>query len=431
MKQLRIAIYMRLSKEDETIHDESNSIMNQRMLLKKYVSEHFGQYILLEFQDDGYTGLNFERPGIKELLRLVQNNAIDCIVVKDFSRFSRDYIELGSYLEQIFPFMGVRFISINDRYDSLGEKNGIGMDIAFRTLIYDLYSKDLSAKVKTALTARKQQGQYVSGNVPFGYRRADNDRHMLVIEEDEAEIVRRIFTLTEEGKTSAEIARLFNEEKLMTPIQFRIAKEHINRKPKGRGFQWTNTTICSIINNQIYAGDVVYGKYEQKEVGGKNHIKPKEEWKVFYNHHEAIVDRVIFEGIQQRRRKSHYKRDRRLNSPTGKIICGCCGKALVRRKQSLNPYYTCGYRYTNGYADCVKKVNAAFLEQFIFFQLQRRFSDSGNSAAIANELMEAGDLKSIVDKYIERIIIHDENDIKIVWNANDSFCTTITPERKI
>ena len=149
MERYQIAIYIRLSKEDDKYKEESNSITMQRILLQRYVAENFLDYDLLEFCDDGYTGTNFERPGMQEMLELVRDSKINCIVVKDFSRFARDYIELGSYLEQIFPFMGVRFISVNDNYDSKNYQGSIAdIDVNFKNLLYDLYSKDLSQSEK-------------------------------------------------------------------------------------------------------------------------------------------------------------------------------------------------------------------------------------------------------------------------------------------
>ena len=153
-----IALYMRLSKEDMCLQQESNSIYYQRTLLKEYVSKHFKEYQLLEFVDDGYSGAHFNRPSVIKLLEYVRMELVDCIIVKDFSRFSRDYIELGSYMEQIFPLMGVRFISVNDHYDSEQTQGGIGnIDISFRFLLYDLYSKDLSVKVKIECQKRKRK----------------------------------------------------------------------------------------------------------------------------------------------------------------------------------------------------------------------------------------------------------------------------------
>lgn len=250
MGKYHIAIYLRLSKEDDKLKKESNSIAMQRLLLQSYVAENFEECELSEFCDDGYTGTNFERPGMQAMLKMVKSGEIDCILVKDFSRFARDYIELGSWLEQIFPFLGVRFISVNDHYDSCDFQGSIaGLDVNFKNLLYDLYSKDLSGKVRSSLAARKEKGQYISANSPFGYEKDPKDRHALLIAEDEAEIVRRIFSLTVEGYTSVEIARLFNETRVKTPIEFKIEKGKTNKMPKGERFLWSSSAICQILRN--------------------------------------------------------------------------------------------------------------------------------------------------------------------------------------
>lgn len=299
----RIAIYLRLSKEDKNISDESDSIRNQRMLLKEYVRNNFVQYDLKEYVDDGFSGTNFARPGVADMLEKAKKGEIDCVIVKDFSRFSRDYIDLGSYLDQIFPFLGIRFISLNDGYDS--KKNGgntATLDISFKGLMYDLYSKDLSVKVKSALQSRKEQGQYACGNTPFGYVKSRENRHMLEAAEDEAKVVRKIFSLAAEGKTSVEIAKLLNREKIPTPIEFKIKKGQTIRKALGERFQWSHAVICSILKNPVYAGDMVYGKYDKVSVGGKPRLKPRKEWKVYRDHHPAIISREDFEKAQRTRK---------------------------------------------------------------------------------------------------------------------------------
>lgn len=384
----RIAIYLRLSKEDEDIHDESNSILNQRILLNGYIRKNFEKYELVEFVDDGFSGTNFRRPGISTLLDQVRNGYFDCIIVKDFSRFSRDYIELGSYLEQIFPFLGVRFISLNDNYDSWNYI-GIGSDLntSFKGLMYDLYSKDLSIKIKSSLESRKEQGQYISGNTPFGYMKSPRDRHILIVAEDEAAIVRRIFTSALEGKTSVEIARELNREHVRTPIEFKIAKCQTNRSPRGDRFQWDHAVICSILKNPVYVGDMVYDKNYRKEVGGKNHLKPRSEWKIRKNHHEAIVSREDFEELQKTRGCNNKKITNKNRHPLqGIVFCAGCKRTLTLSDKKLNPYFSCSRRYYYNDAEkCVSKINLMFLEQYLLYRVSEKM--------IAQESLEKIQLK--------------------------------------
>lgn len=388
IEKQRIAIYIRLSKEDDTCREESNSITMQRIFLQKYAADHFAEYDLLEFCDDGYTGTNFKRPGMQSMLERVRNSELDCILVKDFSRFARDYIELGSYLEQVFPFLGVRFISVNDHYDSRDYRGSIGdIDVNFKNLLYDLYSKDLSGKVRSSLAVRKEQGQYVSGNAPFGYGKAAGDRHALLIEPDEAEVVRRIFDLTLEGATSVEIARLFNKTGVKTPVEFKMEKGKTSRTPKGTRFLWSSSTICQILRNEIYIGNIVQKKYTKDFVGGKNHLNPREDWLISNNHHEPIIEREVFGNVQEGRGK---KRNPQVNQPhplTGKLICGCCKKNL-RYRRGLNPYFTCHERYSNGLEGCVENVNGMFLEQYILFFLQEKLRKTGEMEKLQAEMLK-------------------------------------------
>lgn len=385
MKRYMIAIYLRLSKEDDQWKEESNSIAMQRILLRKYIEENFVDYEIIEFCDDGYTGTNFERPGMQEMLERIKSGEINCVIVKDFSRFARDYIELGSYLEQIFPFLGVRFVSINDGYDSTKVQGGIAdIDINFKNLLYDLYSQDLSGKVRSSLAIRKEKGQYVSGNSPFGYEKDPADRHALLVAEDEAEVVRRIFSLTLEGRTSVEIAKLFNETGVKTPIEFKIEKGKTSRVPKGERFLWNSATICQILRNEIYIGNIVQKKYTKDFVGGKNHLNPRENWLVSYGHHESIISKEVFDKVQEDRGNKRPPQYNRKHPLVGKLVCGSCKKNL-RYRRGLNPYFNCCHRYSNNMENCVRKVNAMFAEQYILLMMQDKMEAEGKLEKIRAE----------------------------------------------
>ena len=364
-----IAIYMRLSQDDGDPDAESNSIVNQRHLLYSYVEKNFEDYELLEFQDDGYTGANFSRPGVSKLLERVRNGEVDCIIVKDLSRFSRDYIEIGAYLEQIFPFAGVRFIAVNDRYDSNRFKGDVaGLDTSFKNLMNDLYCKDISVKVKSALKMKKENGIYANGSCTFGYRKDPKDRHKLLIDKEEADIVRRIFQMTLDGISSHKIAQTFNAEGVKTPIEYKMERGIATMTPKGKRFEWSGSTICQMLRNAAYAGDIVYDKYETPEVSGKSKLKPRSEWKVFRNHHEAIIDRDTFEYIQKSRGvKKAVKHER--HPLIGKMECGYCHKSL-KIEHTKNPYFFCGNKYVTQYEGCVERINVQFLEEYLLFRLQ-------------------------------------------------------------
>lgn len=396
LQNLKIAMYLRLSKEDERIKIESNSIRMQRLLIMNYVRENFTDYELEEFVDDGFTGTNFNRPGMIRLLEKAREGKIDCVIVKDFSRFARDYIELGSYIEQIFPFLNVRFISINDKYDSESNKGKIPeLNITFNNLLYDFYSKDISQKVSTSLAARKAEGQYLSANSPFGYRKDPEDRHRLIRKEDEAEIVRRIFDMTLQGKTINQIAKTLNAEGIKTPIEFKIEMGETSRTPKGGRFQWNAHKIDSILRNRIYVGDMVYGKSERNHVGGKNVIKPKKEWKIFHDHHEAIVSRELFEEIQLVRKKEDVLQNRTPKSVLqGKAVCSKCKKSLTYRAKK-DPYFTCQDRYSTNDQDCCCRINVLFLEQAVLYELEHYLMEQGVNGE--QSMQEKKDILSKMD----------------------------------
>lgn len=380
-----IAIYMRLSQDDGGPDAESNSIVNQRHLLYSYVEKNFEDYELLEFQDDGYTGANFSRPGVSKLLESVRNGEVDCIIVKDLSRFSRDYIEIGAYLEQIFPFAGVRFIAVNDRYDSDRFKGDVaGLDTSFQNLMNDLYCKDISVKVKSALKMKKENGIYANGSCTFGYRKDPKDRHKLLIDEEEAVIVRRIFQMTLDGISSHKIAQTFNAEGVRTPIEYKKERGIATMTPKGKRFEWSGSTICQMLRNATYAGDIVYDKYETPEVSGKSKLKPRSEWKVFRNHHEAIIDRDTFEYIQKSRRvKKAVKHER--HPLIGKMECGYCHKSL-KIEHTKNPYFFCGNKYVTQYEGCVERINVQFLEEYLLFRLQEEAERQADLYAVCMEV---------------------------------------------
>ena len=405
-----IALYMRLSQDDGDFDAESNSIINQRLLLHSYVAEHFEDYEVLEFQDDGYSGVNLERPGVSQLLDKVKRGEIDCIIVKDLSRFSRDYIETGSYLEQIFPFAGVRFIAVNDGYDSEHYRGDVaGMSTAFKNLMNDLYCKDISVKVKSALQVKKEKGIYANGSCTFGYCKDPKDRHRLLVVEEEAAIVRRIFQMTLDGVSSHKIAQQFNTEGIKTPIEYKMERGIATMKPKGPQFVWDGSTICQMLRNATYAGDIVYDKYETPEVSGKSRLKPRSQWKIYRNHHEAIIDRETFEYVQKSRGvKSAAKYER--YPLIGKLECGYCHKSL-KIARTKNPYFFCGGRYVTQCERCIAQINVQFMEQYLLFRLQEeaeRQADMQHVIAEAKrraeqELSEEQKLRKQLTKELEEL----------------------------
>ena len=380
----KVALYLSLSLDDAADKDESNSISSQRTMLFDYIRHHeeLNGKEVSEFCDDGYSGTSMERPGMQKLLKEIRDNKIGCVIVKDMSRFSRDYIELGTYMNQIFPFMGVRFIAVNDHYDSLEHAGSTTpIDTAFQTLLYDLYSKDISVKVKTSFENKCANGEYVFGQVPFGYGKSREQKNVVVVNEKEAKIVRYIFALAVEGKGSTQIARILNEEGIPTKTQMR----HPDRAEKnGRAQAWDHIAVRAVLNNRFYLGEMAYGKSKRKHVGSKNGIAlPMEEWKVIPDHHEPLVTLEDYEKACLFHKGADTSRKREKNPLVGKLFCGGCGYSMSYKPLSgKNKYrkFECRKHAVLQIRSCCTYFSADLLEETVLTMLNRELMLRGDAA---------------------------------------------------
>lgn len=341
----RLAVYLRLSLEDmdkqRRLVDESQGISNQRKLVGAFVARHpqLSQMEAVEYLDDGYTGTNFDRPQFTAMMEAAKRGEIQCIVVKDLSRFGRSYLEVGDYLEHVFPFLGIRFVSVNDHYDSndyLGKTGG--MEIAFRNFIYDSYSRDLSVKVRSAMRVRMEQGRFVN-HTPYGYQKSPEDKHKMIPDPETAPVVRYIFRMAGEGKTTSEIARELNARGIPTPLEHKGHK----RRPdmEDRQLMWCHVKVRNILRNEKYTGAMTNHMRESRHMRDKSQrLVPKEEWIVTKGAHEAIVSPEEFAAaalaIRPVRHTPHE---------TGEVLdrvfyCGRCGRKL-RKTWGRDVYFSC------------------------------------------------------------------------------------------
>lgn len=341
-----VALYMRLSSEDAN-EGESMSIANQRDLLYDFVRSRreFDRCQILEFCDDGCSGVNFNRPGIQKLLSLA-GKTVDCIIVKDFSRFGRNLIEVGDYLDQIFPFLGVRFIAVNEGYDSgQGYGSSVSLDVSLKALVYEMYSRDISEKIRCVQQAKMRKGEYLCAIAFYGYRRSETKKNSLEPDRDAAEVVRRIFDMAAEGSTALMIAAGLNRDGVPSPLMYRREKH----TDGGRGWKtageityWTGESVRRIIRDERYTGCLVAHRRTVSELSTKKTKPvPKEEWIIVENTHEAIVTKEIFKQAQQALKEPLQRNVRRpYRKFRGLLKCACCGKTLLfnRAKQ---PYYVC------------------------------------------------------------------------------------------
>lgn len=366
-KDYIILLYLRLSIEDDRSRtgeaDESNSIANQRMLLYNFIKSkpEFKDCTVTELCDDGYSGTNFERPAMKKLLERVKKKAVDCIIVKDLSRFGRDYLTVSDYVEQIFPFLGVRFISVNDGYDSLNyEGTTGGIDLAFRNVVYAWYSKDISEKEKSGKRAKAMGGNYLSAFAPMGYRKDEKNKNKLVVDEKSSEIVRYIFKLAGAGLPVAEIAKMLDADNIPTPCQLKREQGLSHKWWEGVCDRklWDTSSITRILRDERYLGKSVYGRRYCPEVGVKKTRKSdRENWIVVPESHEPIITEEEFQQAQTMLRQPvRYPHRRSCNALfSGKLRCGVCGYALVRQKKK-NPSYRCEtWKRTQSF-DCTQEA---------------------------------------------------------------------------
>ena len=363
------AKYIRLSSADEDIRlgdkAESNSVVNQRKLLDCYLESHreFSNCTILEFLDDGRSGTNLDRPGMRALLDAARRHEIDCIIVKDFSRFARDYIESGRYLEQVFPALGIRFISVNDCYDSYDFPYGTAGNInnGLLNLINEMYSRDLSQKSKAAKRLYAQRGQCISAYPVYGYLKSPEDKRTWIPDPETAPVVQRMFNWYAEGLTSTEIAKRLNEDGIPTPAQHKRAlgsKRQLWNSERTDNF-WRATTIGKILRDERYTGKLVALKTTLSELGNIHSAKAieKDDWVIVPGAFEAIISQEIFNQVQAKLETVRPTRKlgpmkRRLFSR--KLRCGHCGAALIRHEIAQGVYYACDGRAWNGTDDCKK-----------------------------------------------------------------------------
>ena len=346
----KAAFYIRLSDADEEVKkggkDESNSISAQRELLYSYVRSHeeFADYESTEYFADGVSGTRFEsRDSFSRMIDDAKAGAFECLLVKDFSRFGRDYLEVGNYMEFVFPLIGIRFISVNDGYDS-DKSIGMtgGMDVAFKNLIYQLYSRDLSRKVKTARRNRNLNGEYTGAFVAYGYRKDPSDHHKLVIDEEEAAVVRRIFDETAKGISGGEIARKLNAEHVPTRLQRQWGKSRYVPYHDHGDYLWDSSIINMITRNEAYTGVLIQNKYEVRGFGDGRKLKKRdrEDWSVVDGGIPAIISRDLFERAkitcQPKRQEQRHIKKKNL------FECPYCGRKLGRTQYASK--YVCRVR---------------------------------------------------------------------------------------
>lgn len=351
-KTYNACIYARLSKDDGD-KAESDSITNQKALIRDFISKHPEIHVVSEKTDDGFSGVNFDRPAFKEMMEDIRSGNINCVVVKDLSRFGRNYIEAGNYIERVFPFMGVRFIAINDSYDSLDKSQSDSLVIPFKNLINDAYCKDISVKIRTQLEIKRKKGQFIGAFAVYGYLKDPADHNRLIPDPYASEVVRAIFKWKLEGMNQGKIAEKLNAQGVLCPMEYKLSlgiKVQTNFRVKKQAV-WSARSVTRILSNEIYTGVLIQGKsgtpnYKVKKIVPKD----ESEWIRVEGAHEAIIEKRTFDDVRNILRKDiRSAPDEDAVYPfSGYLKCGDCGQNMVRkmyaRGDKTYTYYICSTR---------------------------------------------------------------------------------------
>lgn len=425
-KQFYAAMYLRLSKDDEDRgsfnKSESNSIGNQRELIKSFLREQPDIELYDIYVDDGFSGSNFDRPEFKRMIGDIEAGRVNCVVVKDLSRFGRDYIESGRYIQKTFPALGVRFIALTDHFDSISADTGeSSIVLPVKNFINDSYCRDISTKVKSQLAVKYKNGECIAAFAAYGYRKSDTDKNRLVIDEYAAENVRRIFAWKIEGLALSAIAEKLNSLGILSPKEYKKSmglSYHGGFSGTGRS-GWGSTTIKRILTNEVYLGHMVQGKTEKVNYKVKKHTaKPEREWVKVENTHEAIVSADDF-AVVQHLLKADGRRSPDSGTPSpfmGILFCGDCGQQMVRRviryKDTAKVYYICSTKNRGEgcsrhsieesalkeiVCESARKFANSFLKEKELFDRAMQYET--NFEAVARYDKEIGRLKKEQDKY--------------------------------
>ena len=402
-------LYLRLSRDDGD-KEESNSITGQRELLRDYISQRpeFREYAVRV--DDGFSGSTFERPSFQKMIEDVKAGRTDCIIVKDLSRFGRNYLDAGEYIEKIFPFLGVRFIAVNDNYDSLGDKKASDdLIIPFKNLINEAYCRDISVKIRSQLEIKRKNGQFLGSFAAFGYLKDEQNKNKLVVDQYAADIVRDIFKWKLEGVSPQDIADALNKLGVLSPMEYKRSlgmKFTTSFKTNAKAV-WSAGTVIRILKNPVYTGVLVQGKETTPSYKVHKRItKDESEWTVINDSHEAIISKIDFDSVQK-----VLKCDTR-RSPDGKavqlfsgmIFCGDCGASMVRKTvpagEKKYVYYVCS-AHKQDKSCSPHRMRDTILEEIVLDSLKQHISEVVDMSELL-EITDTAPLRTAQAQKVQR-----------------------------
>lgn len=380
------ALYLRLSREDGD-NKESDSIANQRTLLEQYIQSRPEFRMVDIYTDDGYTGTNFDRPDFRRMMADVDAGRVNCILVKDLSRFGRDYIGIGQYLEKEFPAKGIRFLALGDNVDS---QEGYNMLLPMVNVLNTQYARDISKKVRSAIQTRQKQGKFIGAFPSYGYQKDPADHNHLIPDPVAAPVVRRIFSLYEQGRGKLAIAKLLNEEGIPCPSVYKqLQGERYNngRRLAGTSY-WTYATIHRLLKNPMYAGHLVQGRAPRQTMHGKAKLLNRADWITVENTHEAIIGPEQWARVQallaQETRAPNFEQN--ISIFAGFLRCGDCGRAMSKVTRHGQDYYCCGSYKRYGASVCTQHwISHRELEEIILADLNQLIRSVQDLRAIERE----------------------------------------------
>lgn len=425
----RVGIYIRLSKEDSDKVIESESITNQRNILLTYLKENklalAGEYV-----DDGVSGTTFDRPAFNKLINDIEDGKINMVVTKDLSRLGRNYIQSGYYVEQYFPMKRVRYVSILDNIDT-ERTNSSENDIApFRSILNEMYAKDISKKIRIVFQQKKEDGQFLSTSAPLGYKKDPNNKHHLIIDSETAPIVKRMFKMIMDGYGTTQIANIFTDEHIPTPAMRN--KYQANSLSYQYGY-WHPASVRRMLRNNVYIGKLEQGKSQTISYKNRQRVKlPKEQWIVVDNAHEPLIDEDTFYTVQRLLDTSAKKTVKKTHLLTGLLRCADCGGSVgITKAKGRNYAYTsCNlYRaYTKRKLCTPHTINYDALELMIIEKvrelckicmddekieqaLKQKIEENNYKGTLEKTLKEANNKKAKIEKNLERLYEDRLNDI--------------------
>lgn len=423
-----VGIYLRLSIEEKRDRKDSESIEYQKQICLEYLKDKSEMSIYDIYTDDGETGTNFERDGFQRMMYDIYNGKINCIVVKDLSRFGREYIEMGDYIEKVFPLLGIRFIAVNDRVDN--EVAPLDISVPIKNVINSMYARDLSKKSASALRLKQLNGEFIGGPAPFGYVKSKEDKHILVVDPEAAEVVKLIFKMKMQHMSNMSIARKLFEMGIPTPSKYKYDKGLVRNDRYANMIYWREITVKNILGSEMYIGNMVQGKTKSHFFEGRPLEKVDEkDWIIKENTHEAIVPKEVFyavkEILQEEKQRyetnhKHIKKKKGENVFKGIVVCGECGYKAKRWKKGKHIYWLCSH-HLNYPNECkMKSINENILKNIVMQAVKTQMSAVIDlEAAIQNALhgteikTEAADIKKQIDQALANIVYIKSNRVRM------------------